>query len=325
MMNDGPAHGLPPDSLLHIACSSYSGSTLLGLLLSRHPRLAATSQLTDLALAARAPEALPCTCGVPVFACPQWQAVAANLAAQPGLDAVAARAVLAALPLHPAVPAALSGPCERTLAQLALAIDQPCAFKVLTPLSPSLEASQRSARTWLQVAAAVRAVTGKDIVVDASKNAALPTLLARMAPSALRCVWLVRDGRAVMLSRMRRRGESPQLAARNWARHSLGLLWLCAGLPRHRVFALKYEDLCADPALRLTDLQRFIGVPVRDLCAPLDKRSPHLVGGNPMRYDVDGRSIVRDDRWQHELTKEDLRIFAHIAGPVQAALGYPIG
>ncbi len=316
--------GLPADSLLHIACSSYSGSTLLGLLLSRHPLLAATSQLTDLALAARSPDAMPCTCGAPVFACPQWQAVAATLVAQPRLDASAAREVLAALPLQPAVPAALSGPVERTLAKLALAIDQPCAFKVLTPMSPSLEALQRSAHTWLQVAAGVRAVTGRDIVVDASKNAALPTLLARLAPSAFRCVWLVRDGRAVMLSRMRRRGESAQLAARNWARHSLGLLWLRAGLPTHRVFALKYEDLCADPAIQLTDLQRFLGVPVRDLIAPLDKRSPHLVGGNPMRYDLDSRSIAPDDRWQRELSKDDLRIFARIAGPVQAALGYPI-
>src|SRR5690606_671679 len=94
--------------------------------------------------------------------------------------------------------------------------------------------------SW-RVAEAVAEVDGTEIVVDSSKSALRLKLLYAVRPAAVRVVHLVRDGRAVAASAMRRRQMSAAVAARVWVRENQHLNLVLRGVPGPQRHRMRYE------------------------------------------------------------------------------------
>jgi hypothetical protein len=141
-------------------------------------------------------------------------------------------------------------------------------------------------------------------------------LIGAVYPDAA-IVHIVRDGRDVARSllsqewgptRMREAAEewrSSVVAARSGAPH-VG-----------RYLEVRYEELLADPAPRLTDLYRWLGLDDRE-----EVVRPALVEAG-VRFNTDARNpTVAEGKWRTELSPRDQRTFDRIAGDTLTDLGY---
>ena len=308
-----------PD-VLFIATASYSGSTLLGLLLDQHPHVVSTSQLVHLPMYAARPDRGACTCGVAIGACPFWSAVADRLAPE-AADPAATLAALQIAPRPPARPGVL-GRLDQLAVHAALLGAPPSSLVRLRPLFASLDAVIANAICFLEIVDAIRAERVGAVVVDASKDWSLQLALWAHAPQRVRFVHLVRDGRAVMASRMRRLGETAPQAARAWRVHNRVLLRSQARLPLGERMRLHYEELCRRPQESIRAVLRHAGLEAGELAVTLRRDDSHLVGGNPMRYRQDETEIEVDERWRVDLDAADLRVFERTAGRLNRRFGY---
>ncbi|MAE68043.1 MAG: hypothetical protein CMJ18_27655 [Phycisphaeraceae bacterium] len=170
-----------------------------------------------------------------------------------------------------------------------------------------------------------------------------------------RFIHLIRDGRAVVASYLRKsEGESAFRAAR-WWRH---------GVRRNRRFLNRhpagdridvcYERLCREPEPTLRDICRFLDLDFEPSMLEYWKHVEHFIGGNrgtllhvarshglelpaPTRetvgdaprktwdlgyYERQTPRTFSDERWKRELTGARLRVFDLVAGRLNRKLGY---
>ncbi|MCB9739827.1 MAG: sulfotransferase [Deltaproteobacteria bacterium] len=288
--------------LLPLLCTSYSGSTLVGLLASASPQLCFTSQLSDLSLDARS-GAHPCGCGAPIAQCGFWREVAVRAgAADPA-------AWIATAVTHPAAASRTPESGIGRLARLAAGLAPRLGLigAAAGRASPRHAALLRAAAEIRRVAECAGEVAGARVVLDATKY---PEIVGAHigAVADLRLVYLVRDPRGVVASRMRRRGETAEQAARVVLGHALRHRALLAALPEDRRLVLRYEAVCAAPEREINRLLAFAGLDPLPAGAlrRVRKGEAHVVGGNPMRFDLEQDRVALDQRWREQLTAADL-------------------
>jgi Sulfotransferase family len=152
--------------------------------------------------------------------------------------------------------------------------------------------------------------------------------LLRIWPRA-RFVVLVRDGRDVALS-LRRMPFGPNnawAAAQWWARG------VRAGERAQRehpdaVLIVRYEDLVRDPEGTVPRICEFLGLGFTPEMLALERADrskivPEQASWFPTIFDgIDTRAV---GRWRREMPRRDQRVFAALAGPELARLGYDAG
>jgi hypothetical protein len=151
--------------------------------------------------------------------------------------------------------------------------------------------------------------------------------LLRLWPGA-RFVVLVRDGRDVALS-LRRMPFGPNnawAAAQWWARG------IRAGARAQRehpeaVRTVRYEDLAQRPREEVPRLCEFLGLRYADDMLALEKTDRarivrDQVGWFPTLFE--GINTQAIDRWRHQMSARDQRIFATLAGAELEQLGYEV-
>ena len=141
-------------------------------------------------------------------------------------------------------------------------------------------------------------------------------------PDLLRPIRIIRDGRAVTFSQMRRYKISMEEAAKTWVYingTAQKALW---NVPEADQFVLRYEELCDDPAAEMARVCDFLGIDFSDDVLSLDKASSHGIAGNPMRFDRSVSTIKKDEAWKDALSSADLATFERIAGGMNRRLGY---
>lgn len=185
-----------------------------------------------------------------------------------------------------------------------------------------LPASQwRAIMTSITVYNAVRRVTGRRVLVDGSKDARRLAMLARAIPESLYVLHLVRDGRAVAASAMRRELQSMAEAAEAWKTSNRRLDIAMRSIPKSRIKFLRYEDLCVDPQATMESLEHFLRVKRVPLETLTEDPTRHNVSGNAMRFSFDG-TVEQDNRWLQELGAVDLNTFDRKAGAMNQRFGY---
>jgi hypothetical protein len=190
-----------------------------------------------------------------------------------------------------------------------------------------------------QLYAAIREVSGRPLVVDASKHASHAFLVRRMRGVDLRLVHLVRDSRGVAFSwtkRMRRAEvvagdalmatDTPlRMSARYLGYNLLFHLLVLTGV---RGILLRYESLVRDPSGELTRVLALSGRPVAagelgfvgDGWVELGPS--HALAGNPMRF-RSGRVPLRvDEEWRGQLRRRHRVLTAVSTWPLLLAYGY---
>jgi hypothetical protein len=319
--------------LVYLLAASHSGSTLLAMLLGRHPDVCTVGELKATSLGDV--ERYRCSCGALIRQCGFWQSVSSDMASSGfAFDIADARtdirhsesAYVRQLlkPLH-------RGPVSEALRDLALSA------------SPTWRRHrEENAKRNAALASTLLARTGKRIVVDSSKIGIRLKHLLRNDALDVQVIRIVRDGRGVSLTYMRpaefadardrrlREGGmggdrahqslSMKAAAKQWRRSNEEAEAILSRLDRSQWIQVHYEQLCAEPIATLRTLSEFLKIDPTKLT--LDFRAgPHHILGNGMRLDSVDR-IDLDERWRSELTAADHEVFQEIAGPCNRALGY---
>ncbi len=307
-------------SVLYIAGSGRSGSTLLDRMLGQHPAVIAVGELTQLWRGAQV-DTLVCGCGEPVRSCPFW-------------SDVAERSV---------------GGWESEDYQRLAELQELVSRHRHLPLLVVPAVSRHYQALLLEFGARVRnvydaigEVSGKPVIVDSSKEVAFAFVLLRALGDKLRVVHLVRNGTGVAHSWTKavhkpEIGSQPAFLARyrpvrtsgRWVAYNcmvdLLALWR---VPRRRV---QYEDIIREPArslasvLELSALHGSIG-PLTDFDFLDDHvvrlQPTHSVAGNPMRFRHGPTPLRLDEAWRSAMRTRDRRLVTLVASPLLLRFGY---
>ncbi len=181
-------------------------------------------------------------------------------------------------------------------------------------------------------------VSGRDLVVDSSKQASLPYVISQAENLDVRVILCVRDSRAVAHSWTKTvtRPEAaaggdehmqryrPGITALKWMQHNAVLEALrLRGVPVTRV---RYEDWAAAPVATVQRVLTFAGLQsgsnpaLHDDWVKFD--TTHTCSGNPMRFRTGRVDIRRDEKWRDELPRASRRLVTALTAPGLAAYGY---
>ncbi len=296
--------------LLYILSPSYSGSTLLTLLLAQHPDVTTIGELKGTAMGPL--EDYTCSCGEKIQACDFWQQMVAKVPEfrleQFGTHFRSENA------FHDRVlRAQVRGPLFESLRRLAL-------------LWPSLAKRYRKVqernRQFIEVACEAQA--GRWFL-DGSKD---PHRLAYLKDSnnyRIKVIEMYRDGRAQSHSQRKKNyhGGSFARACEEWKSTIAQMQRVLRRFNKNDILRVKYEDLCSDPNQVMANIQNFLGVPIveQNWSSVNLRQVPHHIIGNNMRT-KDDISIRLDNAWLDDLTQEDKKTFETIAGSTNHQLGY---
>jgi hypothetical protein len=309
---------VPDGRVLFIGGWGRCGSTLLDMMLGQVCNVVSAGELREIWLRGCV-ENRPCSCGAPFWECPFWRDVGEH--AFGGWDHLDLLSIL----------------------QTRYALDRPWGMPavLLRPATARGSAAMEQYTDALsRIFAAIRTVSGCDLVIDSSKIVSHALLLSRTPGVDMRVVSLVRDSRGVAYSASKRvekpiTGRPPTLlprhgpvgAAGRYAFHNGGTASLrMMGVP---YLTLRYEDMVADPARGLREVLAHAGETgepdlsfVHGNC--IDLAENHLVDGNPVRFTKGSLRLRVDDVWRSQMPRRQRRIVTALTLPLLAAYGYPV-
>jgi len=304
-------------TVLYVGGLGRSGSTLLDRMLGRLDDVWSVGELVHL-WERGLKQNNRCGCGQRFADCPFWRRV--GEAAFGGWDTLDVDEVLA-----------LKASVDR---------NRFVPLMVLPALSPAYRARLARYLDLLErLYAGVREVSGRPLVVDASKHASSAFLVRRLPGVDLRLVHLVRDSRGVAFSwtkRMRRAEvvegddlmatDTPlRMSARYLGYNLLFHLLRALGV---RGLLLRYESLVRDPAGELARVLALAGRPaaagelgfIGDGWVELGPS--HALAGNPMRF-RSGRVPLRvDEEWRGQLRRRHRLLTSVSTWPLLLRYGY---
>jgi hypothetical protein len=173
--------------------------------------------------------------------------------------------------------------------------------------------------TW-SLASAVLERTGKTVFVDTARDHQRPKYLSRLPMLDVKVIHLVRDPRGNTASIMKHTGVDVGTAARQWTHANVEAARVRRFLPQASWLSLQYEALCADPAGVLQRISDFLGIGRPMMQQGFRDSVSHIIG-NKMR--MKGLGEIREDlSWKTSLGEAELSTIARVAGPTSRSMGY---
>ena len=170
-------------------------------------------------------------------------------------------------------------------------------------------------------AQATLAISGKQVFVDAQKDAARIRFLSEMRSLDLRVIHLVRDVRGGVASYMKHDpGSDAKTAARRWLRANIATDRAKAYIEPDRWLRIRYDELCSDYQNTVHRIADFIGVTRATVSEDFGDTEHHIVG-NTMRRGR-RRGITMDESWKTRLTAEDLEAIRRVGGKANRFFGF---
>lgn len=281
-----------------VASSSYSGSTLLAMLLNAHPDIAAIGE-TSTARRETRMDTFQCSCGRLMAECPFWIDVAERMHRAGYPDFRLANFELG------------FDPPARTLGGRLLygSLRLPPVERMRDWVAARIPAHRRRMAAIgvrnRAFAAAILDVTGARVLVDTSKERMRARDLRHWLGMDLRVIHLVRDPRGVVASSVRRGrdGGDVRAAAVRWSKINAAILNAMAALPEDRRLVVRYEDLCTDPDAVLRRIARFLDLDPGRVAEATD-RERHVLGNRTRLVPI--TEIRLDERWRSELSADQV-------------------
>lgn len=167
---------------------------------------------------------------------------------------------------------------------------------------------------------AVAEQTDATTLVDASKDPGHFLYLDQLSGLDVQPILLIRDGRAVVWSKIRRTGIDPRKAIDHWARITRMQLALSHRRCQSRPAVFHYEAICRSPTRTLDKL--FAGGRPTTSGGDFQPGDRHHIGGAP-DFRLGAADAPRLDlRWVDEMPDEILALFERKVGGLNARLGY---
>lgn len=297
---------------VYLMSASHSGSTLLTMLLNAHRDVATIGESCAVHFRGAGDTGL-CSCGETLAGCRLWSVLKERLAQRGVAVELAALQTEFRLPDAPWADRLLrmeyKGPGLEAVRDLLLTVN-PAWRRESARLFASNEAL---------VEEVVRAQGGK-VFLDSSKEPHRLKFMMRIGSFRTRVIQLVRDGRGVMASYIRRSQWPPAKAADEWRRSILSEEAILKHFRSEDVIRVRYEDLCREVEPTVGAILTFMGLDPADW-RPDFRAVDHHVLGNRMRMQ-NSSEIRLDERWRETLTAEDRHVFERIAGPLNRRYGY---
>lgn len=291
-----------------ILCSpAHSGSTLIACLGAAHPGISTVGEFT-----AKFSSSGRCSCDVAYNQCEFWQRWC-QLAADVGL-AYAPGSVDFTID------------SDATDWRWARWYHHPFPWKFVDRMRDSLmhrtsyhRSIQAKLRNIVRMAQLLCEDERTPTFLDTSKNGWLIQPLLAQHEMDVRCIMLVRDGRAATLSLVKWYRFPFDEAVERWLWQIRLMQRTVRYVPQAQLLSLRHEDFLREPTRMIPELFEFCGVNPE---AQLDfsKHRRHIVG-NAMRYTFDG-NLRSDESWRSKITADELEYFNKRAGHVNRSLGY---
>ena len=302
--------GVMKDKLIYITSPSYSGSTLLTILLAEHPAVATIGELKASAFGDI--ERYCCSCGTRLLDCSYWQRLEQRLRPNnPTFDLRNWRTHFAGggRVTHKLLSATLRPPLAESMRSLG---------QTLVP-----DARHRFDATLELNAAVMSAVLEEaqaTTFLDGSKDPVRAKYFLDSDRWDMTVVALIRDGRGVTNSYMQHESTDMATALDRWLgkMQEIERLEAVAG---SRFIVTRYEDLCADPLAECNRILAAAGLPELDeLAFPIVADDRHILGNSMRLKRLD--AVRSDEKWRNCLSEADLDAFWDRAEAVQNRFGY---
>ncbi len=289
----------------------HSGSTLLALILGSHARIATVGELAGRTHY----DGYQCSCGKVLVECDFWREIARRMEGRGhGVDLSNFGIRLGYIPAY----SRWDGLYDHYFPTRSMDLCRDLLF-----------VAGRGRARWidgvveknLQFAETITDYLGKDHFFDSTKDIVRVRHLIPRLGSKFKVIHLVRDGRGVvnsLIKREKRTGEQA-VAAWRWGNRMIGRV-LGNHCPEETVHRVSYEALCSETEKTVNGILSFVGASP-DFTMAESVVSEHHIIGNQMRKRFNGR-ISLDEKWRKELPREDLALFMKAAGRKNRELGY---
>jgi hypothetical protein len=303
--------------VLYIAGSGRSGSTILDLAIGQHPKCFSAGELRQL-WTYSIPNNEFCGCGVPFNRCSFWTQVMNTFQAE------------------------ITNYKLKEIARLKHKVKATC---LLAPISSRLlkrqvfENRHQYGQIMLRLYRAIQSISGKDIIIDSSKNLADLCCIANTRGIDLKVVHLVRDGRGVAFSWSKKIKFSPldvnsgtHLHRYSPIRSSIKWVLLNTQLEIMKrsmnldTITITYEEFVRNPEQILSKIFSFLDLKCRFTVTPsariLNATNNHCVSGNPVRFQKGLTKLRPDTQWKQNMRLADRLLSTAISLPLLMKYGY---
>jgi len=194
----------------------------------------------------------------------------------------------------------------------------------LVPLWPGyLHAIRVIGRRVVHLAQAVLAISGKELFVDAQKDAIRVKFLRDIGQLDLKVIHLVRDVRGAAASYVKNsRNDDIALAVRKWSIANAESERARRYVSPHQWLRITYDELCTDPQGTVDRITDLVGLRRAPIPEDIYDGEHHIIG-NRMRLRSKGSGMVTlDESWKDRLTGRELEIIARIGGAANRRYGH---
>ena len=288
-----------------VLCPRFHGATALALLLNNH---SGVSSLGDMFPSGEFDQS--CGCGNKVSHCPFWHSIALRF---PDMRQPGSRS------LYPCWPRCLTRNDANSAVTSAMSLvslrTTPSAWRLLG------DAGGKFIRFYLDFVNAVNEYHGASVFVNGQKSLrsvlAIKSILGDRA--RIRIIHLFRDPRAFHCSE-KASDSSIDLddSARRWCAYHRRVQGLVCRLTEASYLAVRYEDLCEQPASTMEKLFEFIGAGYQDVFRP---PSLHHVVGHRSKDRFDG-TLRQSMTWRNALSVREQERCLTLTQPESEQLGY---
>ncbi len=312
---------------IYICSANFSGSTLLDLLVGSHSRVESLGEISNLPMNIALDTT--CLCGHGLRECSLWNKVVSALSMQLGISIWddPLKLNLGIISGDFIKKNSSTGKGRSTfLCKLRKKIMSALRYAELRvrtsskySLSPGIN---EGIKNNILLYDTVRSILDVDVIVDSSKNYQKAMGIYKNAPDEVRIIYLIRDGRAVYYSGIKR-NYSKSKSLRAWKNHNARALTLLKQhvAPEH-VLRVMYEDLVGNTCNELAKICKFAGLEFEEGMLEYTTKSHHNTAGNDMRFSSSSLIKPPDVTWKEKMSKECMLYFNKKADALNQSFGY---
>ncbi|MDO8954860.1 MAG: sulfotransferase [Gammaproteobacteria bacterium] len=326
---------------IYIAGRGHSGSTLLTLLLGRHPEIAAVGELANLSLQCHRKEGLTkwaarCGCGERPFNCSVWKDILNQVHEFSGIDMQKDPFAWHVSDVGLEEEYRSSAPRKTPLIWARNKFWRLWRYAQYSPSSVMRSFTQwyRPQISWARNRSFIIEKFAEKqkarAVVDASKDALGMCDMYYYSPLPVKILFITRDCRGSVWSMAKHAKSEQERVAKilegthEWMVVNRRIVDYLKLIPSSDWLHLKYEDLCHNPPQVMKNVFTFLGFKnPPDILATTDIQE-HTIAGNKIRLSGNITHIREDTAWSENLTQDELQNITRLAGDFAATLGYQL-
>ena len=294
--------------LIYILAPSHSGSTLLTFLLSMHKSIATIGELKE---SMHEVDTYHCSCGFLMRECNFWKGVIEEM------RKVDTSFALDSFGTHFRADSFLYDRLFHAgIRNKFMEITRNSMLRLLPGCRRLLYNILERNRQFIDV---VCHLQQGEMFLDGSKEAVRLKLLNSANYWNLKVLYLIRDGRGVTNSYIRK-GMPMETAAKEWYRTHRECDRVVREFGKGKYITVHYEDLCRNPKKTMAKIYDFLGLDA-DLGDLRFRSCEHHILGNRMRLGST-EEIRLDEKWKSALTNRELGVFERTAGRLNRLYGY---